>query len=73
MPESTDKMTVIHCCICDIEFWLTSRFADRLTQNHNQFFCPVGHAQKFKEPVKEEVKPKPEVKAANLFRRVKLG
>ena len=73
MPESVDKMTVVHCSVCDIEFWLTTRFAQRRVADYKNFFCPMGHGQHFNEPVKEQVKPQPEVKAANLFRRVKLG
>ena len=72
MPESSDKMTVMHCYNCDIEFWLTTRFVERRQLDYQEFFCPLGHGQHFTEPVKEVVKPQPEAKAPNLFRRVKL-
>lgn len=48
------EMTVVYCANCHLPFAMTDNLIDRLRNNHNSFFCPMGHGNSFPEKTKEE-------------------
>ena len=43
-------MTSIACCVCQMVFAVTDAFHRARTNDHHIFYCPVGHAQSYKNP-----------------------
>lgn len=37
----------IHCYKCGIVFWMTQQLYKRLVDDHDTFYCPMGHTQGF--------------------------
>ena len=55
-PPDEDTVEVV-CCVCTIHFWVTKEFDDLRLEDHDWWFCPVGHEQRYTPPKSEQQPP----------------
>ena len=41
------QTATIHCCNCGMPFMVTLDFQRRRLADHEMFYCPAGHAQRY--------------------------
>jgi hypothetical protein len=52
--EFLDTLHVLDCCVCHITFAMIDSFRAARLRDHQTFYCPAGHTQKFTGPSDEE-------------------
>lgn len=50
----TESIVVEHCCACGISFGIPKNLQAQLRQNHEWFYCPMGHQQHYVGKTEEE-------------------
>lgn len=51
--QAAEQFYIEHCCTCGVSFAVTKDFNQRRRNDHDDFYCPLGHGQHY--PAKSEV------------------